>query len=267
MKIERINENQIRCTLSNFDLSVRNMNLGELAYGSEKARSLFREMIQRAANEVGFEAEDIPLMVEAIPMANESVMLIITKMEDPEELDTRFSKFSPADDEDENGWGNLTAEVLEGADGLINILTQSGILKPKDANTPAPSSASATDPQKNPEPAATANGPQGKEESKNPAQFTRIYQFSSLDLVCEAARQTGAVFKGNSVLYKNPENGVFYLILRKEDDDELSFSRVCNTLSEYGTRLKGDAAASGAYYAEHYDVIVKKDALKVLQNL
>ena len=98
MKIERINENQIRCTLSNFDLSVRNMNLGELAYGSEKARNLFREMIQRAANEVGFEAEDIPLMVEAIPMANESVMLIITKMEDPEELDTRFSKFSPEED-------------------------------------------------------------------------------------------------------------------------------------------------------------------------
>ena len=31
MKIERINENQIRCTLSNFDLSVRNMNLGELS--------------------------------------------------------------------------------------------------------------------------------------------------------------------------------------------------------------------------------------------
>lgn len=83
MKIERINENQIRCTLSNFDLSVRNVNLNELAYGSEKARNLFREMIQRASREVGFEAEDIPLMVEAIPMANDSVMLIITKIEDP----------------------------------------------------------------------------------------------------------------------------------------------------------------------------------------
>lgn len=62
MKIERINENQIRCTLTSFDLSVRNLNLGELAYGSEKARKLFREMIQKASNEVGFEAEDIPLM-------------------------------------------------------------------------------------------------------------------------------------------------------------------------------------------------------------
>ena len=56
MKIERINENQIRCTLTSFDLSVRNLNLGELAYGSEKARKLFREMIQKASNEVGFEA-------------------------------------------------------------------------------------------------------------------------------------------------------------------------------------------------------------------
>ena len=100
MKIERINENQIRCTLTSFDLSVRNLNLGELAYGSEKARNLFREMIQKASNEVGFEAEDIPLMVEAIPLSNESVMLVITKIDDPEELDTRFAKFSPTTDED-----------------------------------------------------------------------------------------------------------------------------------------------------------------------
>ena len=95
MRIERINENSIRCTLTNFDLSVRNVNLSELTYGSEKARNLFREMVQKASSEVGFEAEDIPLMVEAIPLSNESIMLVITKIEDPEELDTRFSKFSP----------------------------------------------------------------------------------------------------------------------------------------------------------------------------
>ena len=58
MKIERINENQIRCTLTSFDLSARNINLVELAYGTEKARQLFREMIQKASNEVGFEAEE-----------------------------------------------------------------------------------------------------------------------------------------------------------------------------------------------------------------
>ena len=73
--------------------SARNLNLGELAYGTEKAKKLFHEMIQKASNEVGFEADDIPLMVEAIPLSSESIMLIITKIEDPEELDTRFHAF------------------------------------------------------------------------------------------------------------------------------------------------------------------------------
>ena len=100
MKIERINDPQIRCTLSNFDLSERNLNLSELAYGTEKARRLFQEMVQKAYDEVGFDAEDIPLMVEAIPLSNESIMLVITKVDDPEEVDTRFSKFAPAPEGD-----------------------------------------------------------------------------------------------------------------------------------------------------------------------
>ena len=61
-------------------------------------------------------------MVEAIPMANDSVMLIITKIEDPEELDTRFSKFSAADEDDDPSVGNLTAELLDGADALLSLL-------------------------------------------------------------------------------------------------------------------------------------------------
>ena len=93
MKIERINENQIRCTLTSSDLSARNLNLGELAYGTEKAKKLFHEMIQKASNEVGFEADDIPLMVEAIPLSSESIMLIITKIEDPEDWTPAFHAF------------------------------------------------------------------------------------------------------------------------------------------------------------------------------
>ena len=156
MKIERINENQIRCTLSNFDLSVRNVNLNELAYGSEKARNLFREMIQRASREVGFEAEDIPLMVEAIPMANDSVMLIITKIEDPEELDTRFSKFSAADEDDDSSVGNLAAELLDGADALLSLLGSQNPGQDEGAK------AAPAVPDKNAQPQKTAKAPDGE---------------------------------------------------------------------------------------------------------
>ncbi|MCI8513698.1 MAG: adaptor protein MecA [Lachnospiraceae bacterium] len=95
MKIERLNENQIRCTLTRGDLASREIELTELAYGTEKARNLFHEMIEQAQQEFGFEAEDTPLIVEAIPLSSESLVLIITKVENPEELDTRFAKFAP----------------------------------------------------------------------------------------------------------------------------------------------------------------------------
>ncbi len=124
MKIEKVNENQIRCTLSKQDLADRQIKLSELAYGSEKAKGLFRDMIEQANYEFGFEADDIPLMIEAIPLSGENIILQITKVEYPEELDTRFSKFSEAGEEEEE----LTSETsilpeLQGekADKISNL--------------------------------------------------------------------------------------------------------------------------------------------------
>lgn len=42
MKIERVNENQIRCTLNQADLASRQLKISELAYGSEKAKEHFQ---------------------------------------------------------------------------------------------------------------------------------------------------------------------------------------------------------------------------------
>ena len=95
MKIEKINDNQIRCTLTREDLENHQIRISELAYGTEKAKILFRDMMQQAQIQFGFEADNIPLMIEAIPVSTESIILIITKVEDPEELDTRFSRYTP----------------------------------------------------------------------------------------------------------------------------------------------------------------------------
>ena len=106
MKIEKVSDNQIRCTLTREDLAERQIKLSELAYGTEKAKLLFRDMMQQAAYECGFEAEDIPLMIEAIPLSADTIILIITKVEYPEELDTRFSQFSQSNDQDGAFSGN-----------------------------------------------------------------------------------------------------------------------------------------------------------------
>ena len=60
MKIEKLNDNQIRCTLTKEDLDNHQIRISELAYGSEKAKKLFQDMMQQAQIECGFEADNIP---------------------------------------------------------------------------------------------------------------------------------------------------------------------------------------------------------------
>lgn len=252
MKIERISENQIRCTLTNYDLTKRNLNLSELAYGSEKARNLFREMIQKASSEVGFEAEDIPLMVEAIPLANESVMLIITKIEDPEELDTRFSKFAPFK-------GNKPADTVEidGADNIIDIFQK--LCESKLKNLPQKPE------EKKSEPAAqNPENPDASQASENSIRLIRLYSFPGLDDVIAASHGMNGFFTGNNTLYREGEDGGYQLVLHQSDCTPEEFNKVCNILSEYGVG-RAFTPAGEAYLREHGTLIAENALQKLLE--
>ena len=109
MKIERTSENQIRCTLNKHDLMERQLKISELAYGSDKAKELFRDIMEQANIDLGFDADDIPLMIEAIPTSRDSIILLINKVDNPDELDERFSMFGPSDDADSDD-NNLLEE-------------------------------------------------------------------------------------------------------------------------------------------------------------
>lgn len=259
MKIERISDNQIRCTLNSFDLSVRDMNLGELAYGTEKARNLFREMIQKASTEVGFDAEDIPLMVEAIPLSNESVMLVITKIEDPEELDTRFAKFTPSSDEEDEDMDflDLLKERSEGADDIMDAfrsLTE-GSLKPAGSQTDEDEDEEEDD-----------GGEEATAADPSELNMVRVYAFTSLDDVSAAALVLNDMYWGQNTLYKEPREGVYLLVVNKSNHTPLEFNKVCNILSEYGRKVKSSAATE-AFFEEHLEVIIKNSALQILASI
>ena len=51
MKIEKVNDHQIRCTLTKEDLADREIKLSELAYGTDKAKDLFRDIMHQASFE------------------------------------------------------------------------------------------------------------------------------------------------------------------------------------------------------------------------
>lgn len=235
MKLEKIDDNSIRCTLSSLDLSSRNLNLRDMTYGSQAAKQLFNEMMQKARVELGFILDNTPLMIEAIPLQGGSVQLIISKVEDPEELDTRFSKFTQRGDGQGSIFSRLASQILEGAQGLLKQAQET-------------------------EDAAAGGGKSASEEEES---GMRIFRFDSLDRVMDAAAAAGDSFRGGSTLYKEEDRRRYYLTLHPESGKGEDISRLSNLLSEYGEKVEGDEL-NEAYYEEHFETLMGEDAMRKL---
>ena len=58
MKIEKISENQIKLTLTKNDLKDNNIKIEELVKPSDKVQELFRNLMEKAFSECGFEVDN-----------------------------------------------------------------------------------------------------------------------------------------------------------------------------------------------------------------
>lgn len=261
MKIEKINENQIRCTLTKQDLAERQIKLSELAYGTEKVKMLFRDMMQQAAYEFGFEAEDIPLMIEAIPLSADTIILVVTKVEYPEELDTRFSKFSDPDSE------YLEEDMLladgqnspsEGADDILGLFKKiqeerKKLLEKQKQDSFIP-----------------LKELKKKKEEQTPVNIfvdiTKLYVFQNLEEVVRVAGVLNGFYAGRNDLYKNVVTHKYYLLVSKSSETPETFNKVCNILSEYAAQ-QTYTPGTEAFLKEHYQVLLAENALQTLAEL
>lgn len=255
MRIEKVNDNQIRCTLTHQDLASRHLKLSELAYGTEKARMLFHDMMQQANYELGFEADDIPLMIEAIPLSPETIILIITKVEYPEELDTRFSKFSDMPDGYDDYSDNEADDVFsEGADDIIDLFQK--ILEQKKA---AASLAAAKDPSKQ---ALTLSD----ENILKPIDLTKMFIFHNLEEIIRLARILKDFYDGDNSLFKDEKTHTYYLFLHKSELPPEVFNKVCNIFAEFANQGI-IAIGTEAHFTEHYKTLWLHNALQNLALL
>lgn len=256
MKIERLSENQIRCTLYKSDLADKELLLTELAYGTDKAKELFRELMQQASNELGFEVDNIPLMIEAIPVSQECLVLIITKVEDPEELDTRFSRFTKPlgigateEDEDEDSINDAEEQAHQAADGLIEAL----------GNLAEGLSALGGS-------RMAKKVKEAVQQADTEREVFRVYAFKNLDQVIVSAKNVRHIYKSENTLYKNPQDSQFYLYLTKDNNTDGEFVRTCNLISEYGNKIR-TTYATPSHMEEHFKLIIDGNALQTLSEI
>lgn len=247
MKIEKLNDHQIRCTLTKEDLAARHINLSELAYGTEKTKALFQDMMTQAAVDFGFEAEDIPLMIEAIPLSPEKIVLIITKVDSPEELDTRFSNFTHFDEStesmDADGPEDVLTHTEDVAADLADLLDKLKQDVSKDAKEKKPD----------------ADEPLAQNQ-------IRRFSFSHIDEGIEAARAIVSHFQGPSTLYKDTRTNEYQLMIAQGLHSHNDFNRITHLMASY-LKKKNCTPATVAFYREHGQLIISDNALDVLAKI
>ena len=188
-------------------------------------------------------------MIEAIPLNSDCIVLIITKVEDPEELDTRFSKFAPSVHDDDS-LDDMIQDLNEGADDVLDLFRRI-------------------------HEGRTASQGTGKEAAQKPAsakkeeedlQITRIYSFDSLNHITRLAHVLEGFYNGVNSLYKDAGNGRYLLLVSNSSHTPEEFNRLCNCLSEYGRQEKA-APGGEAFLEEHCELIVKDHALQAFGRI
>ena len=287
MKLEKLSDTQIRCTLSKEDLTQRQLHLSELAYGSEKAKELFRDMMQQASIELGFEADNIPLMIEAIPISNDCLVLVVTKVEDPDELDTRFSRFSKINmddsfDEDFSDIDDTDFEEMDFLDDEDNIDMDDEPLpfSPSSDFDNADSDASTSSKERSaiddaldliaPFTQAIAQAKKEamrkKKENRSSVQDCQYYSFQNFSQAAQLGAFLAPFFEGESSLYKDSFSNNYYMILRKTQSENDTFHRACNIAADFGVRISA-SYATPAYFREHFETILEENAVEMLGEL
>lgn len=249
MKIEKLNDRQIRATLTKEDLAKRHLKLSELAYGSEKTQELFQDLMLQAAIDFGFEADNIPLMVEAIPLSPEKIVMIITKVENPEELDTRFSTFTHWEDtkeEEEAPACGLTMTDEIGGD-LAQLLEE--LRKQHELSGGTEEAGRDASGQEEPLPAPVC-----------------LYVFRDLNAAIDCAAVLAGVYTGYNDLYKDTGRGEFKLIVHQGRHSNTEFNRVMHILSSH-MEQKRYLSSIEAYCEEHCRLICRGNALQTLAQI
>ena len=259
MQIEVIGNLRIKCTLTDEYLKSRWLDISDLAYGSEAMTALFRDIIEETRERFGIDfsaRENHPVMIEAVPMGEGSLTIFISKAEDAEELDTRFSRFSPYS-----------------ADGGITPML--GADPDDDPDTDF-------DPDDEEGEAAPRIRPARPVAKKSASEIGKPF-FEVLDNEKEKILETGCLitvsfdklsdlmdlasgvkgYEGESSVYKNRENGKYLLVIPSVGEDFKKASALAESATEFGS-VRVVPRSGAAFLDRNYDVLIASRALEKL---
>lgn len=258
MVFEKLNDNQIKCVLDKEDLISRNINIKDLFYGSPKTEQLFKDVVSRAQANYDFNKQKLPISIDAIPLPNDTLVIIITIVEEPEEIDSRFSRFTPDPNAASDKLFSSKADTSAGPEDIFsffsniaNQISNSSKDSPEDSNLfdSAKNDFSSFD-------SAIAKDPDGT--------MLIIFKFENIDKIIELSNMLMKIYNDNNSLYKLGTS--YYLFVYNTEHNEETFFKICDLISEYGNPVINSPTTS-EHILEHAELIIADTAIQELSQI
>lgn len=250
MRFKRINEDTIRCIITEQDMLEHGVDVEDFLRNRGKAREFLHEIVEKAAQEVGYEMQSGMLSMQVMPLPSNA-------------LAVTFSE------QNEASLSSLLENIKNALGGLENLSTQEKLEELKEASDDERAEVLEQFMQdifgsvmEEGETDSRAAAPAGKEETVVQPFF--IIQFATIALAeayCRAIPTERAI---KSSFYKKDDD--YYLLFYRGRMSKSLFEELAYMAVEYGTFIGADALLK-SYMTEHMQCIIKKSAVKVLRSL
>lgn len=258
MVFEKLNDNQIKCVLDKEDLFSRKINIKDLFYGSPETEQLFKEVVSRAQANFDFNTQKFPISIEAIPLPNDTLVIIITIVEDPEEIDSRFSRFTADPNAASDKLFSSKADTSSGPEDIFSFFSN---IANQISNSPkdSPEDSNLFDSVKNnfsSFDSTIAKDPDGT--------MLIIFKFENIDKIIELSNMLIKIYNDNNSLYKLGTS--YYLFVYNTEHNEETFFKICDLISEYGSPVINSPTTS-EHILEHAELIIADTAIQELSQI
>ena len=185
-------------------------------------------------------------------------MIVVTKVEDPDELDTRFSKFAPSILKDNNSSLSSALEEVFGSltnksDGLRDVIRKLQGASASDFDEDE----DADDDEDSIQIISQSEIPSAHTGKSTKPDHEIFYSFATLKEVMQVARVIAPHYRSESALYKDERHNTYLLCIMQGTHSDTQFQSFCHLIEEFATRTPGN---------EHLKYFVEEHCTPMLLN-
>jgi len=245
VKVEKINENQIRFEFMAQDLAERNISISDIVtHSATTTQGLFREITGILHEEYGFATIGTPLVFEAT-MSHDTLSVLVTKVAGNEYNGYNENMGMP-------NFQNIIGDIMSQMKN--NGYSQDGFEFASANIHPGSGFSNRNMPRKG----RPGSNNKVHHNRKKPESGCSVFSFESFDMLAAAASHIPEKYKGRSHVYKL--EGKYHLILQNIGNSGYSTKNFESQIGEFGQKQ----ATSPITYnrmLEHGEVIIAEEAI------